>query len=76
MVCDTRMEYDKLAHSLRICEGACSSECKLYNAVQVDGDTCQKRLCGMAAEAIVELQAQLTAARRTIAWLVGEPKEE
>lgn len=71
-----KMEYEKLAHSLRTCEGACSSECELYNTVQIDGDTCQKRLCGMAAEAIVELQAQLTAARRTIAWLAGLPEEE
>lgn len=29
-----------------------------------------------AADAIEELQAQLTAARRTIAWLSGLPEEE
>ena len=47
--------YEELVKSLRICEGACNKECILYNSVQVDGDTCQNRLCDMAADAIEEL---------------------
>ena len=47
-----------LINSLRICEGACNKKCILYNSVQVDGDTCQNRLCAMAADAIEELQGR------------------
>ena len=48
--------YEELVKSLRTCEGACNKECVLYNSVQVDGDTCQNRLCAIAADAIEELQ--------------------
>ena len=47
--------YEKLIKSLQICEGACNKECIQYNSVQIDGDTCQNRLCAMAADAIKEL---------------------
>ena len=61
--------YDKLVKSLRICEGACNKECVLYNSVQVDGDTCQNRLCAMAADAIEEVILTAESYRRSMeAW--------
>lgn len=56
--------YDELVKSLRICEGACNKECVLYNSVQVDGDTCQNRLCAMAADAIEKLSKYADAIRK------------
>ena len=66
--------YDELVKSLRICEGACNKECILYNSVQVDGDTCQNRLCDMAADAIEKLnrEADGTANDKFLPKLRGE----
>ena len=50
--------FDKIANSLTICEGGCGKECIFYNSASIDGDTCQNRLCGIAAEAIKKLQTE------------------
>lgn len=63
--------YAGLVKSLRICEGACNKGCVLYNSVSIDGDTCQKRISGMAADAIEKLISEVEKYRHA-AFIIGE----